>query len=248
MAAKSGITFDNTAPTVAISAPANNASVSGIVSITGTATDNMGLSKVEISIDGGIYRPTTGATASWAFAWDTSKVVNGTHTITAKATDTQNNTKTATITVTVTGSSPANWSITGYKSKDDGYWFIYDVRALNTSGAAQTGHYVFRFFITPDGATTITSHYDDSSVYNSSVTASTSFKTFYGATQYYEIDMGTRTISDQQYVGFVGDIGQTDGKFNSANDWSSSVFPTAWGTVTHVALYKDGVLVAGLEP
>lgn len=249
VAAKSGIAFDNTAPTVAIAAPANNASVSGTVHISGTAMDNNALSKTEICFDGGVYRATSGTAASWSYDWDTTKVINGTHTITVKATDTQGNTATSTVTVTVGGSSPAaNWSITGYKSKDDGYWFIYYLHALNTSGMAQTGHYVFRFFIVPDGTTIITSHYDSSSVYNSSVTPSTSFKVYYGTTQYYEIDMGTRTINDQQYLGYVGDIGQNDGKFMSANDWSSSVFPTAWGTVTHVALYKDGILVAGYEP
>jgi endo-1,4-beta-mannosidase len=247
--AKSGITFDNTAPSASITSPANNASVSGTLRISGTATDNTGLSKVEVCFDGGVYRAASGTTASWYYDWDTTKVVNGAHTIIVKATDTQNNTSTTQITVTVTGSSPAGaWSLTGQKTKDDGYWLIYNVRATNTSGAAQSGHFVFRFYIVPDGTTTITSHYDDSSVYNSSVTPSASFTAYVGTAQYYEIDMGTRTINGQQYVGYAGNIGQNDGKFKSSNDWSSAQLPTSWGTITHVALYKDGVLVGGLNP
>ncbi len=246
--AKSGITFDNTPPTVAVAAPSNNASISGTVHISGTAGDNNALSKVEICFDGGVYRPTSGTAASWSYDWDTTKVVNGTHTITVKATDTQNNVNTTQITVTVTGSaSAANWDITATKSKDDGYWFIYSLHAKNISGAAQAGHYVFRFYLVPDGTTTISSHYEDSQVYVGSPTCS-ALKTYYGTTQYYEIDCGTRTINDQQYFGYSGSFGQNDGKMKSSNDWSSSQVPTAWGTVTHVALYKDGVLVAGYEP
>lgn len=248
VAAKSGIDFDNTPPTVAIAAPANNSSVSGIVHISGTANDSNVLSKVEICFDGGVYRPTSGTAASWYYDWDTTKVVNGAHTITVRATDIQNNTTTTTITVTVTGSSPAGvWDITGYKVQDDGYWFIYYLHAKNTSGVNQSGKYVFRFYIVPDGTTLINSHYEDSSVYVTNPTCS-GFKTYYGTTRYYEIDCGTRTVGDQQYFGIKGNIGQSDGKFKSANDWSSSQFSTDWSNITHIALYKDGVLVAGFEP
>ena len=87
-------------PTVSITSPANNATVSGIQTVTVNATDNKSVSLVTFVIDG-----QTGATspnAPFSFSWDTTKLTNGTHTIAAIATDSDNLSATsATVTVTV---------------------------------------------------------------------------------------------------------------------------------------------------
>jgi hypothetical protein len=43
---------DSTSPTISLSSPANNATVSGTVSVTATASDNVGVTKVEFFVNG----------------------------------------------------------------------------------------------------------------------------------------------------------------------------------------------------
>ena len=78
------------APTVAITAPAVNASVSGSVNVTGTSAETGGTVKtVSVSVDGGVYAAASGTT-NWSFALSTLalNLKNGAHTIYVKAVDT----------------------------------------------------------------------------------------------------------------------------------------------------------------
>lgn len=94
---------DTTAPTVSIGAPSAGAIVGGVLSIGGTASDDVGLANVQILVDAGAPRAATG-TASWAASVDTTALANGGHTITAVATDTSGNTRSASVPVTVSNS------------------------------------------------------------------------------------------------------------------------------------------------
>jgi len=94
---------DTTAPTVSVSAPANNATVSGTVSITVAASDNVGVSKVEFYLNG-ILQATDTATP-YNFNWNTASLVNGVYGLTAKAYDAAGNSGTSS-TVTLTVSNP----------------------------------------------------------------------------------------------------------------------------------------------
>ncbi len=92
----SGGRWRNTAPTVTITAPADFATVQGVVTITVTATDAQDGDLVPtISIDGVVV--TTGN----SYTWDTTTVEDGTHTITASATDSGGLTGSDSNTVTV---------------------------------------------------------------------------------------------------------------------------------------------------
>ena len=51
-AAKQSISTDTIAPSVTILSPGSGATVSGVVAITGTATDNIGVVTVQLWIDG----------------------------------------------------------------------------------------------------------------------------------------------------------------------------------------------------
>ena len=86
---------------MSVTAPANNATVSGTVPLSATATDNVGVALVQFRVDGNppFAKDTT---TPYSVSWNTTTVANGTHTLTAVATDTSNNTKTsAPVTVTV---------------------------------------------------------------------------------------------------------------------------------------------------
>lgn len=95
-----GAVADTQAPAVTITAPLASAQLAGTVSIQATATDNVGVSKVEFYIDGALKGADT--TSSYAYPWDTTTVTDGSHTIQAKAYDAANNvTSSAILTLTV---------------------------------------------------------------------------------------------------------------------------------------------------
>lgn len=92
---------DTTAPTVSITSPVNNASVSGTISITASASDNVGVTKVQFKLDGANLGSAV-TTAPYTVSWNTASASNVSHTLTAVASDAAgHNTTSSTITVTV---------------------------------------------------------------------------------------------------------------------------------------------------
>jgi hypothetical protein len=71
---------------VAIASPANNATVSGSVTVSGTASDTVSVSSVQVSLDNAAYSNASGTT-SWCYSLNTASLSSGSHTLTAKATD-----------------------------------------------------------------------------------------------------------------------------------------------------------------
>jgi hypothetical protein len=93
---------DAGAPTVRITSPASGASLSGVVSVSVAATDDIRVEKVDLFVDG-VWRMKK--TAPYTFAWDSRTVAAGTHTLEARAYDVDGNvTRSTTVTVTTTGS------------------------------------------------------------------------------------------------------------------------------------------------
>jgi hypothetical protein len=94
-------TIDTSAPTgVAITAPANGASVTGQVTISASASDNVGIAQVDFYVDGQLL--TSDTLAPFSVTWNTKKVSLGNHTLFARAFDTAGNmAQSPTITVTV---------------------------------------------------------------------------------------------------------------------------------------------------
>ena len=96
----SNVAADTTRPVVSITSPASGATVSGIISVAMTASDNVGLARVDLYVDGQLH--TRDTTAPFAASWDTTKVANGGHTLVARAYDTAGNEGvSATVTITV---------------------------------------------------------------------------------------------------------------------------------------------------
>jgi Bacterial Ig domain len=98
---------DTQAPSTSITAPAAGATVTGIVSVTATATDNAGVTKVEFWLDGVLKSSDTASPYAWS--WDTSTSANGAHALVSKAYDAANNAGTsATVNVTVSNGVPVH--------------------------------------------------------------------------------------------------------------------------------------------
>src|SRR5436190_625769 len=102
-------TGDTTAPTISLSAPANNATVSGSsVAVVANATDNVGVAGVQFKLDG-VNLGGEDTSASYSVNWDTTTAANGSHTLTAVARDAAGNQTTATtISVIVSNSTPTS--------------------------------------------------------------------------------------------------------------------------------------------
>ena len=99
------VTADVTAPTVSLTAPANNATITGTVGVTATASDNTAVARVEL-YDGATLLATV-ATSPYTTTWNTATATPGAHTLTARAYDTVGNvTDSAPINVTVTTGPP----------------------------------------------------------------------------------------------------------------------------------------------
>ncbi len=84
---------DTTPPAASITAPAAGAKLRGLATVTAAATDNIGVTAVELHVDGALVA--TDATAPYSFAWDTLPVPEGAHTLTARAIDLAGNTSTS---------------------------------------------------------------------------------------------------------------------------------------------------------
>ncbi|HOP40570.1 MAG TPA: S8 family serine peptidase [Geobacteraceae bacterium] len=80
---------DSVDPVATITSPSNGAAVNGIVPVNVTASDNVGVTRVELYINGILHA--TDTTASYSFTWDTASLTNGTYYLTAVAYDAAGN-------------------------------------------------------------------------------------------------------------------------------------------------------------
>ena len=97
------IRSDRTAPTVSITSPANSASVSGTVSITASASDNVGVSVVTFFVDN--VSIGTKTTAPYTSSWNSTGAASGNHVIKVTAQDAAGNLSTASVQVAINATS-----------------------------------------------------------------------------------------------------------------------------------------------
>jgi hypothetical protein len=109
------VTVNNTdaiVPTVAMTAPANGATVTGsAVTASANAADNIGVVGVQFKLDGAVLGAED-TTSPYSTAWNTTTTANGSHTVTAVARDAAGNTATsAAVTVTVSNATTVSTTI-----------------------------------------------------------------------------------------------------------------------------------------
>ncbi|RJS20689.1 serine protease [Corallococcus sp. H22C18031201] len=138
---------DTTAPTTSLTAPAAGAVLSGTSTVSATASDNVGVSRVEFYA--GTTLLGTDSTAPYAVDWNTASVANGAYVLTAKAYDAAGNVGTSSsVSVTVdnvVGSCTISEQLLanpGFESGNTGWSLSTDVIDGTTSGSApRTGTY-----------------------------------------------------------------------------------------------------------
>jgi hypothetical protein len=94
-------------PQVSITKPAGGSTASGTLTVAGTASSDADITQVEVSVDDGTPQVATGTT-DWSLDLDTSALADGSHTISAKATDSTGDTGSASVIVTVQNGGPVS--------------------------------------------------------------------------------------------------------------------------------------------
>jgi hypothetical protein len=106
LAASGSPPVDTQPPTVSVTGPSSGSTVAGPIALSATATDNVGVTKVQFKVDG---NPVGGPVTNppYTVQWDSTTVGDGVHTITAEASDAAGNTGVSpTVSVTVNNSAP----------------------------------------------------------------------------------------------------------------------------------------------
>jgi len=103
-------TADTTPPTVSLTAPSNGATVSDTITVSATASDNVGVDHVTFQVDGSTIA--TDSTSPYQTSLDTTILSDGSHTIKAIAYDAAGNYDEDTVTVTVDNSGPVTNELT----------------------------------------------------------------------------------------------------------------------------------------
>src|SRR4029453_16729387 len=103
---------DTTPPTVTITSPSSGATVSGIIPVTATASDNVGVVGIRFLVDGSPIGAEI-STPPYSTSWNTSLATEGSHVLSAVARDAGGNLTTSVISVNVYNGGPAvlgQWS------------------------------------------------------------------------------------------------------------------------------------------
>jgi hypothetical protein len=137
------VTVDNTAPTTSITSPAAGATVSGTVTVAASASDNIGVTKVEFYLDSALQSTSTAAPYSWS--WNSATAANGAHTLTTKAYDSAGNV-TVSVPVSVTSNNvdttpptaPSGLTASGLRRRISLSW------TASTDNVGVTGYQVYR--------------------------------------------------------------------------------------------------------
>jgi subtilisin family serine protease len=130
---------DATPPTTSITSPANGATVSGTVTVSASASDAGGVTRVEVYADGGLVGSDT--TAPYQVAWNTASVANGNHALQTRAYDAAGNVgSSALVSVTVSNASGGGQLlVNGGFEGSASPWVLSGSAAWSTGGNQHSG-------------------------------------------------------------------------------------------------------------
>ena len=139
--ATSGANFtvatDTTAPTVAVTAPVAGATVSGTVTVSATASDNVAVAGVQFLLDG-VLLGAEDTTSPYSVAWNTATATAGSHTLTARARDAAGN-QTTSAAVSVTVASVPTGLVAAYGFEEGSGTTTTDASGLGNTGTIAAG-------------------------------------------------------------------------------------------------------------
>jgi len=128
---------DTTPPTVSITTPTSNSTLSGTITLTASANDNVAVSDVQFQLDG-VNLGADLTSPPYSISWNTTSATNGTHNLTAIARDAAHNATTSSVipvSVNNAAGSVPTAGLIGYWNFDEGSGPL----AHDTSGSNFTG-------------------------------------------------------------------------------------------------------------
>ena len=150
---------DSTAPTVTMTSPASGATVSGSVTLSANASDNVAVAGVQFKVNG-VNVGSEDQSPPYSVAWSTTSGNSGPHDITATARDGAGNATTSTpVTVTVAnGSGTATLSVTLTAGPSSGSAPLNGVDLTASVSGTATGPITYTFYCNrSDTSTTVSS-------------------------------------------------------------------------------------------
>lgn len=142
-----GGTADTTAPSTALTSPTGGATVSGTTTLSASATDNVGVSRVEFYLGSSLLGSSTAS--PYTYAWNTTGVANGSYSLTTRAYDAAGNVGTSSAVAVSVNNTTGGCSTTeqllanaGFESGNVSWTATSGVISSGTTGsAARTGSY-----------------------------------------------------------------------------------------------------------
>ncbi|QRK05921.1 S8 family serine peptidase [Archangium violaceum] len=135
---------DTTAPTTSISSPTSGSTVSGTTTISASASDNVGVSKVEFYAGSSLLG--TDTSSPYGLDWNTTTVADGTYSLTTKAYDAAGNVATSSAVSVNVSNSTGSCSISEQLLLNPGFesgnvsW-VADSGVIGTTTNSRTGSY-----------------------------------------------------------------------------------------------------------
>ncbi|MFZ6768990.1 Ig-like domain-containing protein [Undibacterium sp. Di26W] len=163
-------TTDTTPPTVSVSESGS----SGNITLSATATDNVGVAKVEFYVDGSLV--STSTASPYSSTLNSTTLSNGTHSLTAKAYDAANNIGTSSaVSFSVSNTTTSTQLITngGFESGASSWTASSGVINSDTTEASRTGSY--KAWLNGYGSTHTDTMYQQVTIPSATTSASLSF-------------------------------------------------------------------------
>lgn len=221
------VPLDSTAPEVKLTSPAGGASVSGsTVNVTATATDNVGVTRVEFFVDG--ISIGTDTSSPYATTWDSAKVVNGDHQLSVRAYDAAGNASSDSIAFkTSNGDTLAPTAPSGLLAQATAYNKVRLTWSASTDNTGVAGYRIFRNGV-PVATTNSTTMYEDGGV-NASTSYSYKVEAFDAAGNRSALSSGTSVttpgapVADTQAPSQPVNLSATAASMNQVNlKWTAS--------------------------
>ncbi len=127
---------DTTQPSVSLTAPANNATVSGTVPLTATASDDVGVTKVEFRVGATIVN--TDTTSPYSYNWNSTSVNDGPYVVSATAYDAAGNNRASSVSITVSQAPPPPSKAGDVNGDNSVNIFDLSILAANWGGTSKT--------------------------------------------------------------------------------------------------------------
>ncbi|WP_224366184.1 S8 family serine peptidase [Hyalangium versicolor] len=170
---------DTTPPSTSITAPAGGSTLSGTTTISASASDNVGVTKVEFYAGSTLIG--TDTSSPFSVDWNTGAVTNGSYSLTTKAFDAAGNTATSSAVAVTVDNVQGSCSTTtqllanpGFESGNTGWTAPTGVINGTTSGSAPYAG-TYKAWLNGNGSTSTEYAYQDVTIPSTACSASFSF-------------------------------------------------------------------------